>query len=121
MKTDESRGLDDATSTRQIKPMKSVAIVREISEGNNNTIGNCTKVLNEKDFMRMFSRRRGDNYFKTIECVQSCLKSSKGIGHPLISKFRVKPNKQDPEEHIRYKREVVDDSNIEMVLQSIIH
>ena len=48
------------------------------------------KILNEIDFIKEFKRSKSSSYWKTIECIQTCIKSKIGMGHHIYIDYKVK-------------------------------
>lgn len=49
------------------------------------------------------NKSKKNDYWKTVECVQTCLKTSLGIGHHFIVQFEANPNKKDPFEPLDFQ------------------
>ena len=48
------------------------------------------------------NKSRKNDYWKTVECIQTCLKTSLGIGHHFIVQFEANVRKEDPFEPLIY-------------------
>ena len=51
-------------------------------------------MVRDTEFINDFRRRANDDYWKTIDCVQTIVKSKTGIGHPIFILFYA-PMKED--------------------------
>mmetsp|Transcript_36979 Transcript_36979/g.35688 ORF Transcript_36979/g.35688 Transcript_36979/m.35688 type:complete len:112 (+) Transcript_36979:581-916(+) len=58
---------------------KDVALIR-YKEGE-------VQVVNDTGFMNTFHRRANDDYWKSVRCIQTNIKSKIGCGKPIIIKF----------------------------------
>ena len=47
-----------------------------------------TRVLNEIDFIKIGQKRTNDAMWTKIECIQSCVKSSSGVGKHFMVSFK---------------------------------
>ena len=66
------------------------------------TIADTCQVLNQNQFLTMFNRRKGDDFWKTIEVVQSLLKTTKGFGSHYVVDFSAKVDKDNPTSELHY-------------------
>lgn len=48
------------------------------------------KVMNEGEFIKEFKRRNNDLFWRTLECIQTCIKSKVGLGRHFFIPFKVK-------------------------------
>jgi hypothetical protein len=47
------------------------------------------KVTNETEFINEFRRRANDGFWKTLESIQTCIKSKIGLGKHIFIPFKV--------------------------------
>jgi hypothetical protein len=60
------------------------------------------QVVSDAGFMNTFLKRANDDFWKTIGCIQTNIKSRLGCGTPVIIKFFAPVNPDDPEDEIIY-------------------
>lgn len=48
------------------------------------------------------NKSKKNDFWKSVECIQTCLKTQIGIGHHLIVPFEANVKKEDPFEPINY-------------------
>ena len=60
------------------------------------------KVVNDTEFLNEFRRRANDDYWQTIECIQTSVPSRIGCGEPIIIKYYADLDLEHPECEIRY-------------------
>ena len=85
---------------------KDIAIVRyalDPEKYKQRTIGDNCQVVNEQTFLAIMNKSKKNDYWKSVECIQTCLKTSLGIGHHFIVQFEAHPNKKDPFEPLDYQ------------------
>lgn len=54
------------------------------------------KVANETEFINEFRRRANDAFWKSLECIQTCVKSKIGLGKHIFIAFKVQIKKNEP-------------------------
>lgn len=52
--------------------------------------------------MNEFRRRANDDFWKTVDCIQTSVKSKTGIGHPVFLQFYAPINEKLPTLDIDY-------------------
>lgn len=63
--------------------------------------------------MSTFHKRANDDYWKTVSCIQTNIKSKLGCGVPLIIKFYAPLDYEEPESEIHYAfKEIGEDSDL---------
>lgn len=60
------------------------------------------QVVSDTGFMNTFLKRANDDYWKSISCIQTNIKSKLGCGTPIIIKFYAPINIDEPSEEIIY-------------------
>lgn len=60
------------------------------------------KVVRDTEFINEFRRRANDDFWKTIDCIQTTVKAKTGIGHPIFYPFFAPLNDEDPSKEIDY-------------------
>jgi hypothetical protein len=52
-------------------------------------VDGSVKVANEPEFINEFRRRANDSFWKTLECIQTAIKSKIGLGKHFFIPFKV--------------------------------
>lgn len=52
-------------------------------------VDGSVKVANEAEFINEFRRRANDSFWKTLECIQTAIKSKMGLGKHYFVPFKV--------------------------------
>jgi len=60
------------------------------------------QVVNDTGFMNIFHLRAHNEYWKTVRCIQTNIKSKLGCGKPIIIKFYAPIDPQNPHQEIQY-------------------
>ena len=60
------------------------------------------KVLKDNEFINEFQIRPNDQYWKTIEVIQTCTKSKTGCGTPIFVHYFAPLDEESPSEDIVY-------------------
>lgn len=59
-------------------------------------------VVNEAQFQATFQKRANNDYWKTVNCIQTNVKSKLGIGKPIIIEFSAPLLQEDPGKEINF-------------------
>jgi hypothetical protein len=54
------------------------------------------KVVRETEFINEFRRRANDDYWKLVNCIQTCVKAKTGVGSPVFLHFVAPINESEP-------------------------
>ena len=73
---------DDNLYSQQTMHYKDAAILRFSDEIHS------VKVVNESEFINEFRRRNNDPLWKSLECIQTCIKSRFGLGKHFFVDFK---------------------------------
>ncbi|CDW75762.1 UNKNOWN [Stylonychia lemnae] len=116
----QSAIFEDENGDENQQHYKDAAILRD-NDG-------CVKVENESEFISEFRRRANDPFWKSLECIQTCVKSKVGLGKHIFIPFKVEvKNKEHINQEIEYqfdligKREeqkVIDDAQFHGIIQT---
>lgn len=60
------------------------------------------RVVQDTEFINEFRRRANDEFWKTVDCIQTSVKSKTGIGHPIFVSFYAPINENEPSKDIDY-------------------
>ena len=60
------------------------------------------KVVSDTEFMNEFKRRANDDFWKTVDCIQTCIKAKTGIGFPIFINFYAPVNPKEPQKEVDY-------------------
>eukprot|EP00347_Sterkiella_histriomuscorum_P018862 403343887 len=78
---------------------KDVALIRYRPDEKGESL---VQVVNETGFMSTFHKRANDDYWKTVSCIQTNIKSKLGCGQPIIIKYYAPLDYDEPESEIVY-------------------
>lgn len=84
---------------------KDVAIIRFNPDEDQNKLselGPSVQVVTDNGLMYIFQKKSNDVYWKTINSIQTNVKSKIGCGIPITVKFYAKIDRQNPDETIIY-------------------
>jgi hypothetical protein len=59
---------------------KDTAVIRFLED-------ETVKVVRDTEFINEFRRRANDDFWKQLNCIQTCVKAKTGIGHPIFLHF----------------------------------
>ena len=72
-------------------------------ENEDNTINNKNiRPFNEVEFLKIMAKRTNDEYWKTINFIQTWIKSKIGIGNHIVIDFYARINQKKHSRHIQY-------------------
>lgn len=62
------------------------------------------KVVRDTEFINEFRRRANDEFWKTLTCIQTAVKTKTGIGHPVFFTFYAPINETRPNDDINFEQ-----------------
>lgn len=62
----------------------------------------AVKVVRDSEFINEFRRRANDEFWRTVDCIQTSVKAKTGIGHPVFVSFFAPINENEPQKEIDY-------------------
>ena len=62
----------------------------------------AVKVVKDTEFINEFRRRANDEFWRTVDCIQTSIKAKTGIGVPVFVNFFAPINEQDTLKEIDY-------------------
>jgi len=72
------------------------------------------RVVQDTEFINEFRRRANDDFWRTLDCVQTTVKSKTGIGHPIFIQFYAPINEKEPTKDIDFSsyKTMLDDQEL---------
>eukprot|EP00347_Sterkiella_histriomuscorum_P017727 403348226 len=111
--------LDDDNDENQLH-YKDAAILRDID--------GYVKVETESEFISEFRRRANDPFWKSLECIQTCIKSKQGLGKHVFMPFKIEIRQGDSiDQEITYdfqsigrsyEQKIIDDAQFQGIYQT---
>ncbi|CDW81558.1 UNKNOWN [Stylonychia lemnae] len=75
----------------------------------------AVKVVKDTEFINEFRRRANDEFWRTVDCIQTSIKAKTGIGIPIFVNFLAPINEQDPSKEIDYSHFKVMQEDFELL------